>query len=73
MPNACPTGRHQLAEPPEADDAEGGAGQVGADGLCQPPARTEASSLRDVPGDGEDQRPGELDAAGERATRCRRR
>src|SRR4051795_4934448 len=53
-----------LPQPAEAEHPEPGAGEVGADGLL-PAAGTDGEVLlRDVPGDGEDQRPGELGGAG---------
>jgi hypothetical protein len=52
------------AEPAEADDAEAGAGEIGADGRL-PAAGAQGGVLGgDVPGDREDQRPGQLGGAG---------
>ena len=53
-----------LPQPPEPDDAEGGAREVGADGLLPAAGADGGVLLREVAGDGEDQRPGELDGAG---------
>jgi hypothetical protein len=53
------------AEPAEAEDAEPVAREVGADGLLPPAGADRGVLLRHVPGDGEDQRPGQLGGAGQ--------
>ena len=57
----------------EADDAEPGAGEVGADRLLPAAGADGGVLLRDVPGGGEDQPPGELGGAVRQDRPCRRR
>src|ERR1700735_1507166 len=60
MPKPRPDPGPPLAQVSQADHAQGGSGQVGADGQPPGPGPDTGVLLGDVPGHAEDQRPGQL-------------